>query len=156
VLTMQEIEDKIAPYRVTLPARTRKYIHYRSICNFLLHYHEIKTEHAKAKINALLSDYISEIEDNDFEYRNGGDSRVLVRKFLWNLASYYKEDCNFMEFIGFKFLVVIGVLGDGLLYFTGLNSAIHRIPIVTISLVLYHMFIVLVKAPQGRVYGLFY
>jgi hypothetical protein len=136
--------------------KSHHYIHYRSFRNFVLHYDEIKTEHSRSKVHSLLSEYIQDVQANNYDFSERFKTGILVRKYLWNLAAFYKEDSNFMPYLGFNYLLFSGIIVNAILYFTGLNAIICRIPVVTIILLLYHLFVVVFKVPKGRVYGLFY
>ena len=72
------------------------------------------------------------------------------------LASYFRAESNFMPMPKLKFILLVGVIMDGILYITGLSSAIFHIPLVTIVLVLYYLFVLVFKEPKGRVYGILY
>jgi hypothetical protein len=151
-----EIQETIFSFDSLLSERMKKYIHYRSIRNFVRHFDEIKAEKARARVCKILSDYIEEVRENDFDFSGKGEGLQLARRYLSPLADYYKEDSNFMVVLKIKFVLVIGIVGDGILYLTGLSSAVLHLPVVTIALLLYYLFIAIFKESKGRVYGIFY
>ncbi|HEV2483298.1 MAG TPA: hypothetical protein VGS79_26715 [Puia sp.] len=151
-----EIKETILSFDDLTSERMKKYIHYRSIRNFVCHFDDIKSEMARARVCKMLSDYIEEVRAKDFDFAGKEESLQLARKYLSPLADYYKEDANFMVVIKIKFVFIIGIIGDGILYFSGLSSAILHIPIVTIAFLLYYLFILVFKVQKGRVWAIFY
>ncbi len=150
-----ESREAILSLDEMLSERMKKYIHYRSMRNFVLHYDEIESPLARENINVLLSEYIEEIKANDYDFESEA-SFQLARKYLFKLSSYYKEYSNFTVLIRMQVILLYGILGDSLLYFTKIPSRIWHIPIITICLLLYYLFVFIYKAPKGRVYGIFY
>jgi hypothetical protein len=155
-MEFNEIKDIILSYDDLLSWEMKKYMHYRSIRNFVDHFDEIKGVKAQLSVCNLLSGYIEDAQMNDFDFSDRIKCRQLVRKYLWPLADYYKEDSKFMGRLSLQFVLVVGLILDGILYFTGLSSRIFYIPIVTIALLSYYLFIVIFKEPRGRVYGFRY
>ena len=153
---MNEIKDIILSLENILTARMRRKIHYRSMRNFVMHFGEIKGEGARERICGLLSDYIEEVKGKNYDFSGKGESGQLARKYLWVISDYYKEDAGFIVVYSLRFVILAGILGDSLLYFTGLSAAIFHLPVVFIVLLLYYIFIGILKVPQGWVYGIFY
>ena len=154
-MEMTEIKEIILSWDEMLSKRMKKYIHYRSMKNFVLHYDEIKSDVAKEKICFLLSDYIDEVRASDYSYE-GESSFQLARNYLSKISEYYREYSNFTGLLKVKVILLFGIMGDSLLYLTRIPSILRHIPIVTIGLFLYYLFIIIFKEPKGRVYGIFY
>jgi len=155
-MDIYEIKETVISWDGLLSERMKKYIHYRSIRNFVLHFDEIKSEKARERICSLLTDYIEEVREKDYDLSGKGESLALARKYLSTIGEYYREYSNFMSVLEIKFVLIGGILGDAILFFTGLSSEIFHLPIVTIVLLLYYFFIMIFKEPKGRVYGIFY
>jgi hypothetical protein len=147
--------DIILSWNGVLTERKKKYIHYGSIRNFVLHIDEIRDEKTRQIIIDTLTDYVAEVKSNDYDF-NGSSSTVLARKYLFPICHYYREDSKFMRFIKIDNVLLYGMLSDSLLYLTGILPKIYYIPIITITLLLYYFFVGLVKVPENRVYGMFY
>lgn len=139
-----------------LSERMKKYVSYRSMCNFLRHFDEIKAEKARMRVRELLSDYVEEVRSQGYDFTRGPGSLQLGRKYLSPLTDFYKEDSNFWPIYQLKTTVLFGLLLDGVLYLTGLSNKIFHLPLVTGVFLLYYLFIKIFKEPQGRVAGLFY
>jgi hypothetical protein len=151
-----EIKDTILSFEDMLSERMKKYIHYKSMRNFVLHFDEIRGAITRERIIKLLASYIEEVRAKDYDFSGKEESLQLAGKYMPTLSGYFKDESNFMAKPSLKLILVTGVIADGALYITGLSSAIFHIPLVTIILVLYYLFIVVFKEPKGRVYGIFY
>jgi hypothetical protein len=154
-MSIEQIKETILSWETMLSKRMKKYIHYRSMRNFILHFDDIKNSKVQEKILALLSEYIEEVKTNHYDFE-AESSYHLARKYLSDLSDYFREYSNFMQVIKVQNVFLYGILGDGLLYLVGFLSKIWYIPIVTVFLLLYYLFISIFKEPQRRVYGLFY
>lgn len=154
-MEIEQIKETIISWDTMLSQQMKKYIHYRSMRNFVSHYDEVKNVRAKEKICSLLSSYIEEVKANDYSFE-GYSSGDLAKKYLFELAEYYREYSNFMRGIRIQMVFLFGIMGDSLLYFTGVLADIWHIPIVTVGLLMYYLFITIFKEPKGRVYGMFY
>jgi len=150
-----DIKQDLLSFDEMLSETMKKYIHYRSMRNFVLHFDEIRTEKARDRVTSLLGEYIREVREHDYDF-SGDESLQLARKYLSPLTDYFKEDAKFMTILKLKFVLVAGIVADGALYLTGLSAAIWHVPVVTIGLLLYYLFILLIKKPEGRVCGIYY
>src|SRR5450432_3723784 len=113
-----------------LSNRMKKYIHYRSMRNFVIHFDEIKNSIAQETIENLFSEFIEEIQEKDYEFE-GSSSFELARKYVFNISPYYREYSNFMVLMTIQVSILFGLIGDTLLYFTKIPSRIWHIPVVT-------------------------
>ena len=154
-MEIDEVKEVILSFDTLLSERMKKYIHYRSMRNFCLHFDEIESNVTQEKIRMLLSEYIEEVKANDYDY-DGEASLQLARKYLFKISDYYREYSSFVVLMRVKVIILFGLFGDTLLYFTNIPSRILYIPVVTICLLLYFLFIYIFKASKGRVYGIFY
>ncbi len=155
-MNYDEIKSSVLEWDLMLSPRMKKYIHYKSMRNFVMHFDEITAVKTRERIAKLLSSYIEEIRSKDYDFSGKGESLQLARKYLPTLSSYFKDESNFMPMPKLKFILVGGIIIDSILYITGLSSAIFHIPIVTIVFIFYYLFILIFKEPKGRVYGIFY
>src|ERR1700722_10544020 len=100
-----ESREAILSLDEMLSERMKKYIHYRSMRNFVLHYDEIESPLARESISALLSEYIEEIKSNDYDFE-GESSFQLARKYIFKLSDYYKEYSNFMVLMRMQVIIL--------------------------------------------------
>jgi hypothetical protein len=154
-MNINDSKKAILSLECMLSETMKKYIHYRSMRNFVLHYDEIESPPARENVNVLLSEYIEEIKASNYDFK-GEASYQLARKYLFNLSGYYKEYSNFMVVMRIQVMLLYGIFGDSLLYFTKIPSRIWHIPIVTVCFFLNYLYVIIFKAPKGRVYGIFY
>jgi hypothetical protein len=138
-----------------LSVRMKKYIHYYSMRNFIIHFDEIKNQFAKDEIESLMSDYVEKIKENDYDFQ-GPASFDLAKKYVFKISPYYKEYSNFMAFMGIQVSILFGLFGDTLLYFTKIPSKIYHIPIITICFVIYFLVVKIFKASKNRAYGIYF
>jgi hypothetical protein len=139
-----EIKRTLESWDGVLSQKQKKYIHYRSMRNFAFHYDELPGERNKEKVAALLAAYIDEVEYD------------LARSYLSKISDYYYDFLRFKPLLKMKFVIFFGGISDVILYFIGFLSKIWYIPIITLVLLAYYLFIVIFKEPEKRVYGLFY
>jgi hypothetical protein len=154
-MSYDEIRNTIVAWQQMLPSKTRKYIHYRSMRNFVWHFNEIRSERDRDKVLNLLAEYVQSVQDNDYIF-DRHSSPELATRYLYPLVDYYRVNSRFMEIMKLQFVLIIGVLVDSILYFTNILSALHYIPVTTVFLLLYYAYLLIFKIPEGRVYGLFY
>src|ERR1700721_1040383 len=97
-MEFEEIKEIILSLEDTISERMRKYIHYKSMRNFVNHFYEIQNDRARYRIAELLSEYIEEIKavGYDFDVYSSTD---LAKKYLFNIAEYYREKPGFMRVI---------------------------------------------------------
>jgi hypothetical protein len=154
-MNVDESKEIILSLDTMLSERMKKYIHYRSMKNFVLHFDEIQSSLAREKVSLLLSEYVEEIKVGNYDFE-GEASFQLARKYLFKLSDYYKKYSNFVVLMRLQVILLYGFIGDGLLYFTRIPSRIWHIPIITVCLLLSYLYVIFFKAPKGRVYGIFY
>ncbi|MBS1947442.1 MAG: hypothetical protein JST47_06710 [Bacteroidetes bacterium] len=154
-MEFEEIKEIILSLEDMTSKRMRTYIHYKSMQNFVEHFHEIKNERAQRKIIDLISEYIEEIKAGNYDF-DVHESANLAKRYVFSIAQYYKEDSSFMEMIKLQHVFLYGLLIDSLLYLGGVLSKFWYVPIATSGFLFYYLFVVIIKERKGRVYGMFY
>ena len=91
-----------------------------------MHLDEIKSGRDQSNIIRLLAEYVQCVKDNDYSFDRSSSAEVL------------------------------GFLVDSILYLAGVLSNLKYVPITTSVLLLYYIFLLIFKIPQGRAYGMFY
>jgi hypothetical protein len=150
-----DAKETILSLDAMLSEKMKKYIHYRSMRNFVLHFDEIKNPAAKENISRIFSEYIEDLRVNNYDFE-GEASYTLARNYIFVISKYYKEYSNFMAYLRVSVILLFGFTGDSLLYLTNIPDRILHIPIVTICFFIYYLFVRIVKEPRGRVFGIFY
>ncbi len=154
-MTYDAINNTVEQWQVTLSPRMRKYIHYRSMRNFVLHLDEINAERDRAKILAILEEYVQCVQSNDYSF-DRYSSADLATNYLFPLVEYYRDHSNFMPVVTLQEVFMLGFLVDSILYLLHALSRVHYIPVTTCVLFLYYAFLGIFKVRKGRVYGMFY
>ncbi len=154
-MEIAEAKETILSLDALLSEKIKKYIHYRSMRNFVLHYDEIKNSAAQENISRIFSEYVEDLRVNNYDFE-GEASYTLARNYIFVISKYYKEYSNFMAYLRVSVILLFGFTGDSLLYLTGIPDHIFHIPIVTICFFLYQVFVRVIKEPKGRVFGIFY
>jgi hypothetical protein len=155
-MTYDEIKSTVEEWQSMLPPRMRKYIHYRSMRNFMLHFNEIGSERDRAKILTILEEYVQCVQSNDYSF-DRHSSPELATSYLFPLIDLYRDNSTrFMRVIKLQEALMLGFLVDSILYLSHVLSGLHYIPITTVTLLSYYVFLLIFKIPSGRVYGMFY
>ena len=154
-MDIEELKERFLLLDGKTSERMRRYVHYKSMRNFLNHFDEIESASAKQKIILFMDGYFNEIEAGGYIF-DSYESADLAKKYILNISGYYKTDSNFMRNLRFSSVVIYGFMADSLLFLSGFLSHFHHIPVATTIFLSYYLFIVLFKVRPGRVYGLFY
>ena len=154
-MEIDNAKETILSLDTLLSEKMKKYIHYRSMRNFVLHYEEIKSPDAQDKISRIFSEYAGDLHAHNYDFE-GEASYMLARNYIFPISKYYTKYSDFMARLRVSVILLFGFTGDSLLYLTGIPDHIFHIPIVTICFFLYQVFVRVIKEPKGRVFGIFY
>ncbi|HUZ60724.1 MAG TPA: hypothetical protein VMU83_18280 [Hanamia sp.] len=152
-MDFQDVEAKFDIWKYNLSTDEKKYIHYNSMKIFLYHYNNIN-DRKKKIVLSLFENYILEVEDANFSFSKD-ESLGLANKYINKLADIY-TGLGFKLNIKLSFVFWWGILADILLLIIGILPKIRYIPIITISLLLYYLYLQIFKKPSKLVYGIFY
>jgi hypothetical protein len=130
---IEDIREKIMSWDDFLTTKQKKNIHFFSMRNFVFHYDHIPDEKIKEKVIFLLSEYVNEMEDSSFEYK-GIDSYELTNRYMNKISEIYTTYLGFKSFLKFRFVLIFGILGDGLLYIFLHNEINIYFPIIFLLL----------------------
>jgi hypothetical protein len=152
-MSIHDIEAKFNVWNSDLSPDEKKYIHFNSMNNFLYHYNNIN-DRKKEKVLGLFDNYVLEIEKANF-YFNKDDSLELANKYVNKIADIF-SGLGFKLNVRLSFVLWWGILADILLLVLGILSEIKYLPITTILLFLYYVYLQLFKKPRKLIYGIFY
>jgi len=152
---IQEIKEIIFAWDVLLNAKEKKYIHYRSMRNFVLHFSDISNQILQNKILVVLNEYVDEIRGATFVIESDS-SYFFAKKYLRPLSEYYHDNAQFVRIFQINAVITYGLMLDILLYLSRLFSKIEPIPLVTLGFFFYYLFVKIFKERKGRVYGYYY
>src|SRR5579872_4290858 len=124
MIEYSEIKDALQSFDANTPDKLKRYIHYRSFKNFVTHFDEVREDKTKSYVLGLLSDYVDDVrnrEDHDFSAPT--DWKRLAKAYLNPLSRIYTKGHGFVTSISLLWAVIIGVIGDAILYV--LQSLFH-------------------------------
>jgi hypothetical protein len=107
-----------------------KFIHFKSVRNFIMHINDIKNQNIKDTIANLLENYFFEVKRED-DLISEELSQYLFFEYITKIAKYYEIQVGFRRVIR-KSTVMLAMVIDGLLYFSGVLSKLFNIPLTTI------------------------
>ena len=152
---IEQIKEIVDLWENSLLASEKKYIHYRSITNFIFHFENLPNIRIKETSALLLSNYIDEVENNNFDYKDKR-SYELAKKYMNEISEIYKSNLGFKSFIDLRFIILFSILGDGILYFSLKNKTHLYIPIISLCLFTYYLYTKIFFEKRKMVYGIFY
>lgn len=152
---IEDIREKIMSWEDFLTTKQKKNIHFFSMRNFVFHYDHLPDERIKEKVIFLLSEYVNEMEDSSFDYK-GIDSYELTNRYMNKISEIYTTHLGFKSFLKFRFVLIFGILGDGLLYIFLRNEINFYFPIIFLLLLTYYLYTKFFFERKKKVFGIFY
>jgi hypothetical protein len=149
------IAETLARWDFDLSAKKKRYIHFYSVRNFIVHFDNLPKESLKNKVLDLISNYIEEVEQNFFDY-HGESSYMLYMAYVDKLSPIYSTYLDFKSFMTLRTALMVGVPIDLVLYFILRNSVLFYLPIVTFCLLLYYLYNKVFLEKKKKNFGLFY
>jgi len=154
-MEIDEIREIILSWDEILSPSLKTRIHYQSVRNFVRHFEEIENLQARRVITDVLSEYIEVVKQNDYIF-DPRPSNWLAKNYVVEIGNYYRRYANFSLIMSTYIIVLCGLFCDLLLLIFGILSKFHYLPVVTIVLILYHIYLRLYKGSNGRLYGISY
>lgn len=157
MIEYSEIRDAIQSFDTIQPEKLKRYIHYRSFQNFVAHFGEIRDDQTKSLVLGLLSDYVGDVRSKkDHDFSAPRDWKRLAKTYLNPLSRIYGKKYGFSISISLLWTLIIGLIGDGILYVLQSLLTVQHVLFFTFGMLLYYCFTRFIKAPMGRVWGLKY
>ncbi len=141
-----QLENTLTPHQLS-------YIHSKSVRNFLNYLPYINSNKLKHEIINNLQDYFDEIEIMDYTFTRRESGELLI-KYLKKVGQIYKLQFNFRMSIPIKYAFFIGIHIDFLLLLIGFLKVLYYVPVVTILLVGYSIFLKIFF--KNRLWGYWY
>ena len=157
MIEYSEIREAVQSFDAIRPEELKRYIHYRSFRNFVAHFDEIRDDQTKSFVLGLLSDYVGDVRNKkDHDFSAPKDWKCLAKAYLNPLSRIYRKRYGYSTAIPLLGALLIGLIGDGILYALESLSKIQYVPFFTLGMLLYYCYTRFIKAPMGRVCGLKY
>jgi len=157
MIEFSEIEDAVRSFDTIHPEKMKRYIHYRSFRNFVTHFDEIRDVQTQSFVLELLSDYVADVrKKKDQDFSAPQDWKHLAKAYLNPLSRIYGKKYGYSVAIPFLWVLIIGIIGDGILYVIQSLLAVQHVLFFTFGMLLYYCYTRFIKEPTGRVWGLKY
>ena len=141
---VSEIFNSIDPWNV-------RYLHTKSVRNFISHFSEIKNEIDKEWIYMTLSDYLT-FCDNVDEVVDRAHSSKIYDDYIDKIAQYYRSNFGFIMVVSNTLYTIIYLTVFLVVFFIVNKTVSIAVPL----LFLLHMYNIGRKKRKKEVYGLFY
>lgn len=146
-----ELLAKLENLEKTLTDWDKKYLHLKSVHNFIIHLSDIKNAEDETWVYNSLRTYLKDCSDLTFELDRTKSDHVYVQ-YLDKIGNYYSRHLNFSMIASNRMLQVFSLLIVLMAYFfTGIWIAL-----ILLLFFIYRRHFIYNKKKQNKVYGLFY
>lgn len=154
-LEIEEIKHLFDDWESRLGKEQKTYMHFYSFRNFLFHFDKLSSN-GKENVLRLLNKYIIVVEKAGF-YFDKIESYEIAKQYLDGIAPYYKN-LNFKLNLKLRFVLHWGLLTDLLLFVANVLPEFYGfpIPILTLIMLSYHLYLFFFKKRRKLIYGIFY
>lgn len=149
---IQVFKEKINNLKLSLNESQLNSIHFQSVNNFLKYFCSIKNEAIQQKIITYLNGYFREIEEKQYDLVQS-DSNEIYQKYIMQIGTLYNAELDFKIYIRPKVALFFGVHVDLLLLIFGLLKRVYYIPVITVLLTGYFLYIHVFYKARGKIYG---
>jgi hypothetical protein len=133
----------------SLDAKHKRYIHSKSLENFIIHLNDFTISEEKELIHKLISEYIEVIVKSEINSVTGIE---FYDKYISPLGGKYKV-IGFISIVPIRYLFVFSIMVDSLLYLAFFN---FPYPSVTILVIVYFLIVQKRYYRRNKVYGIYY
>lgn len=155
VMTIDQFKEKQNSLRLILASKQLQYIHSQSVDNFLKYINHFKEGGIKDQIIKYLEAYFYEIEIKDYLLTKD-ESDHIFRKYIMSIGTFYKEELDFKIYKRPKWAIFLGIHIDLLLLVLGILKRVYYLPIATILLGGYFIYLEKIFGKRNKLYGLRY
>lgn len=151
----KSFEEKLKELKSVLSDDQLMYIHYHSVDNFLTYLNHFKTGGIKNQIVKYLEDYFNEIESKNY-ILSKDESDYIFQQYIIKIGTFYNSELNFKGYMRPKWALFIGLNIDVILLMFGLLKKIYYVPIVTMIMLIYFLYLKVFYEKKRKLYGLRY
>jgi len=134
-----------------LNVKEKKYIHYRSLKNFILHVDDIVSEDDNYKSKCILNEYLDIVENSIGNIDSVITTNLFV-DYLYPLGEIYKE-VGFKRMFALKYSVIFSFIIDAAVGFIFFK---FPYPILTIIVLVNYLIKQKKEMASSKVYSMFY
>lgn len=150
---IHEIEDEFIKLLEVTELRRRKYLHPKSVENFLKHFNSL-SEKNKIIVSDMLNDYLEQLKYH-LAFFEKTDSILFFNNYVLTIGNIFEEELSFKKMIDWSFIFFWGIFFDLSFFLTGLAKLYFNLPLVLIVLIIRKVYYL--KLELGcKMYGLFY
>lgn len=151
---MKEIQEKLMLVKNSLTPIQQKYINLRSLENFFQYFDELKEEH-KPIVEEIMKGYFSILKSKNFTIDKNLSTSITFSHLI-NMGRFYSADLNFKTKSNFNDVIFWGIPADIILLVLGQLSKIYYIPITTLIIFVYSLYVKKNFETKNKVYSLRY
>lgn len=139
--------------RAKLHKRKIKYLHLKTIDNFLFHFHHLDDEKQQVVYNVLYNYLITRKEAEDLDQIDAKLGKALFEDQVLPVAKIYDKNVNFVPYAKTDVLFIWLIIISGLMFAFGGPMYLY---LVICVFFLVHYFRLFKKRKDKKVYGYFY
>ncbi|MFZ1528250.1 MAG: hypothetical protein WAT19_05855 [Ferruginibacter sp.] len=144
-------ENEIALIESTLSKVEHRMIFFVSIKNFILYIEEIPNVEDREETKKMLAQYFDFIVNE--QIIDISLKKFIQKKYLIPLSQVYIKNFHFKYHTSLKTILFISIQIDVLLYIIGISKKWFFLPMATIAMAGYWLFVETFYAKKGKVYG---
>jgi len=148
---IDSLREKAKKFHSILSDKEKELIYFNSIQNFLLYIDKFPTESEKKEVIVKIEYYFIQIETDKFSFHIS-EKKEILRSIINPIAFFYIARFNFKYHGTLKTILFIGVNIDIFLLFIGVLQACYYIPIATVAIYLYWLYVEIFYARKNLVY----
>jgi hypothetical protein len=152
-ISMFEIQETFSKVLYEIEPRNRKYIHPKSVQNFIQYFHSL-SDKSKSVVEKLLLEYCEELKLHADSLPKKMTIKVFAN-YLMQIGAIYEKELAFKTMMDWGFILKWGIVFDACLFFVGVSKFYFHLPLVLIVLIIRKFYYLKIET-NNKMYGLFY
>lgn len=148
---ISSIKQTVKELKNRLTQQEQDLIYFNSVENFVIYLDKFDNEIEKRKVIELIESYLKQIEENNFSFSRN-ERKEILQNFINPIAFYYIHKFRFKLYIKLRGLIFMGLNIDIILLIFGVLKNIYFIPIATLILFAYWLYIKIFYVSKNKVY----
>ena len=149
-----ELQKRMNVLDSRLDYNQKRFFNLKSVRNFLIYYDKLEQSN-KPIVEKLLKEYFEIMEDEDCSIDKKTSTRIAF-DYIFKIGKYYTVDVGFKVRMTLRSTIVIGMLMDFLLFFSGILKKVYYIPIFTLIMLCNWGYLKIFYENKNKVFGLRY
>lgn len=151
---MIELQKRMNVLDSRLDYNQKRFFNLKSVRNFLIYYDKLEQSN-KSIVEKLLKEYFEIMEDEDYSIDKKTSTRITF-DYILKIGKYYTVDVGFKVRMTLRSTIIIGMLIDFLLFFSGILKKVYYIPIFTLIMLCNWAYLKIFYENKNKVFGLRY